>query len=232
VSLASVPTRRARRSPVASGAGRVAILWLAIGLAAAIVVACSSGPSTPGPDPGRSVISVSSGRPTDGPQTVGPPPSPTPPDDTDPVVIDAELLAFLPDAIDGVPVQEDIDEAATALNDPGLARIASALDAAVAVSGDNLVLAWVVRLRPDQFTADTYRQWRDSYDDGACAAAGGVVGHAESEIAGRTAFVTSCAAGLHTYHVWLEVPRILISASSLGQARFGEKLLGALRVPE
>lgn len=228
---ASVPPRRGRRPRVASRAGRAAAASFAIGLAAAIVVACSSVPSTPGPDPGRSVISVSSGRPTDGPQTVGPPPSPTPPDDTDPVVIDAQLLALLPEAIDGVPVQEDINEAATALSDPALSRIASALDAAVAVSGDNLVLAWVVRLRPNGFTDDTYRQWRDSYDEGACTAAGGVVGHAEAEIGGRTAFVTSCAAGLHTYHLWLEEPQLLISASSLGQARFGEKLLAGLRVP-
>jgi hypothetical protein len=222
VNRASRPRRR-RRNPIPA--------WLAAATAA-LLVACSADPqaSTPTPDSAAS-FALGSGAPSTPPFTVGPPPSPTPPDDTTPMTIDPTLLAVLPESIDGVPVQEDIDEAAIALNDPALSRIASALDAAVAVSGDDLVLAWVVRLRPDRFTADTYRQWRDSYDEGACTAAGGVVGHAEAEIGGRTTFVTSCAAGLHTYHVWLEEEDILISASSLGEDRFGEKLMAGLRVP-
>lgn len=206
---------------------------LATLVAAAIIAACSvDGPSpTATPFLAGSLIPMTPAAASDLPATFGPPPSPTP-DDAAPVVIDPSVLALLPESIDGVPVQESIDEAVLALSDPALARIATALDAAVAVQGDNLVLAWVVRLRPDRFTPDAYRQWRDSYDEGACTAAGGVVGHAEAEIGGRTSYVTSCAAGLHTYHVWLEELDVLISASSLGEARFGEKLLAALRVPE
>ncbi len=207
--------------------------WLGAAATAALLVACSSDPQGSSAASGNSASFASeSGAPSTPPLTIGPPPSPTPPDDAEPTTIDPTLLAVLPASIDGVPVQEDVDEAAIALSDPALSQIASGLDAGVAVSGDNLVLAWVVRLRPDRFTADTYRQWRDSYDEGACTAAGGVVGHAEAEIGGRTAFVTSCAAGLHTYHVWLEEQNILISASSLGEARFGEKLIAGLRVPE
>jgi hypothetical protein len=205
---------------------------LATLIAIAILAACSVDDprATATPLAGTS-LAPSAGAASDLPQTFGPPPSPTP-DDAAPVLIDPSVLAYLPESIDGVPVHEDIDEAAVALSDRALSQIATALHAAVAVQGDNLVLAWVVRLRQDRFTLDTYRQWRDSYDEGACTAAGGVVGHAEAEIDGRTAFVTSCAAGLHTYHVWLEELDILISASSLGEARFGEKLLAALRVPE
>lgn len=204
---------------------------LAILVATALLAACSvDAPSASAtPVPGTSLdpsAAVASGLP----QTFGPPPSPTP-DDAAPIVIDPSLLRFLPESIAGVPVQEDIDEAAVALTDAALAQIATAIDAAVAVQGDNLVLAWVVRLRPDRFTLDTFRQWRDSYDEGACTAAGGVVGRAEAEIGGRTAFVTSCVAGLRTYHVWLEEQDVLISASSLGDGRFGEKLLEGLRVP-
>jgi hypothetical protein len=215
-----------------AGPDRLA-LSLATLVATAIVAACSVDSPTPTATPffGESLIPVTPAAASDLPATFGPPPSPTP-DDAAPVVIDPSVLLLLPESIDGAPVQEDIDEAALALSDPALAQIATALDAAVAVEGDNLVLAWVVRLRPGRFTVDTYRQWRDSYDEGACTAAGGVVGHAEAEIDGRTAYVTSCAAGLHTYHVWLEEQDILISASSLGEARFGEKLLAALRVPE
>lgn len=211
-------------------AGRLAIT-LATVMTTALLVACSGD----GPSAGATIVAGTSLGPsaavaTDLPQTFGPPPSPTP-DDAAPLLIDPSVLAFLPESIDGVPLLEDIDEAAVALTDPGLPQIATALDAAVAVQGDNLVLAWVVRLRPDRFTSDAFRQWRDSYDEGACTAAGGVVGHAEAEIGGRTVYVTSCVAGLRTYHVWLEEQGVLISASSLGEGRFGEKLLEGLRVP-
>ena len=221
------------RAPVRVFARNVLATALASLVAAAVVLACTTGPQapTPTPDPAASLVFGSTG-PSIPPLTIGPPPSPTPPDDAVPLVIDPALLAILPESVDGVAVEEDVDEGAVALSDPALPRIASALDAAVAVNGDNLVLAWVVRLRPDRFTVDAFRQWRDSYDEGACTAAGGVVGHAEAEIGGRTAFVTSCAGALHTYHVWLEEQDILISASSLGQARFGEQLLAGLRVPE
>ena len=209
---------------------------LATLVAIAVLAACSvDGPpatATPRADESLDLIpTATAATASDVPATFGPPPSPTP-DDAAPVVIDPSLLELLPETIDGAPVQADVDEAAAALSDETLSRIAIGLGAAVAVQGDNLVLAWVVRLRPDGFTLDIYRQWRDSYDEGACTAAGGVVGHAEAEIGGRTAFVTSCAAGLHTYHVWLEEQDVLISASSLGEGRFGEKLLASLRIPE
>lgn len=226
-----------RASDRVNGA-RAAAMFAATRLAAAmfaatLLMACAvDAPSaTATPQPATSAGPNGAPPSSELPPTFGPPPSPTPPDDAAPVVIDPSVLAFLPESIEGVPVQENIDEAAVALSDPALAQIARALDAAVAVQGDNLVLAWVVRLRPDRFTADTFRQWRDSYDEGACTAAGGVLGHAEAEIGGRTAFVTNCAAGLHTYHVWLEDRDILISASSIGERRFGEKLIAGLRVP-
>lgn len=195
------------------------------------VAACSGDPAaTPTRAPGSSALATATAV---APATVGPPPSPTPPDDTSPIVLDAALLAFLPESVGGAAVTEDADEAANALNDPALPGFASAVDGAVAVDTGtgNLVYAWVVKLRPDVFTDATFRQWRDAYDEGACAAAGGVVGRAEAEIGGRQAYVTSCVADLHTYHVWVEDQDLLISASSIGEARFGEKLLEGLRVP-
>jgi hypothetical protein len=158
-------------------------------------------------------------------------PSPTP-DEATPAVIDSALLQYLPESIEAFPVTEALDEAALALADPALTGIATALDVGLALdeSTGNLVIAHVVRLREGAFDDGTYRQWRDSYDDGACAAAGGVNARAEIPIDGRTVFVTSCVGDLRVYHVWIEDQHLLISASSVGAGRFGELLMGELRV--
>ena len=214
---------------------RPLVVTLAIVLAFGLGVAIAARSTAPPPKatPTGSTAGSGAAATIQPPTSFGPPPSPTPPDDATPLVIDPSLRNLLPEQVEGFAVTEDVDEAAKALNDPTLARIASAVDAAVAVdtAGGNLVYAWIVRLRQSRFGEDAYRQWRDSYDEGACAAAGGVVGRAEARIGGRRTFVTSCTAGLHTYHVWLQDQNLLISASSVGAGRFGEKLLEGLRVP-
>ena len=168
--------------------------------------------------------------PIDPGMTVGPPPSPTL-DPASPAVLDATLLEFLPETVAGAPVTEALDEAALALADPALSRIATALDVGLALdeSTGNLVTAHVVRLREGAFTDDTFRQWRDSYDEGACTAAGGIVARLETTIDERTVFVTSCLGPLRTYHAWIEDEDLLISASSVGDGRFGELLMSGLR---
>ena len=215
------------RASVAPSRARMLAL---VAVSAAVLAACSSDPNaTAAPRASGQNVSAATAGP---PASFGPPPGPTAPDDTSAIILDPALLAILPASVDGTAVQEDADEAAGALGDPALPRIATGVDGAVAFDGGgNLVYAWVVRLRPGVFTDPDFRQWRDAYDDGACAGAGGVVGRAEAQIGGRTAYVTSCAAGLHTYHVWVKEQDILISASSIGEARFGEKLLAGLRVP-
>jgi hypothetical protein len=166
------------------------------------------------------------------PPSFGPPPSQTP-DDAAPVVIDSTWLGILPAAIGSTPVTEDPDAAAQAVSDPALDQIATGVDAGVAVDLGNgdLVYAVVVKVKPGAFGEEIYRQWRDSYDEGACAASGGVVGHAEAQIGGRQTYVTSCVQGMHTYHLFLADQNVLISASSIGDGRFGEALLNGLRVP-
>jgi hypothetical protein len=199
-----------------------------------VLAACQPGsPSGATAAPGSSGVAVGATAAAAPPATFGPPPSPTPPDETSPVVLDPTLLAVLPASIDGFPVSESIDEASLALADPALPRIATALDVGLAVdtARGNLVLAHVVKLRPEAFDAGTFRQWRDSFDEGACAAAGGVARNAEAEIDERTVYITSCVASLRTYHVWLENEALLVSASSIGEGTFGEKLMGELRVP-
>lgn len=198
----------------------------------AVVAACTDG-LVASPTSVPASIGAGATASAEPPTSFGPPPSPTPPDDSTPVTLDDALLEYLPTEVAGIAVTEDLDIASEALGDPILPLIATAADAAVAVdaANGNLVSAWVVRLRPDAFNDAAYRQWRDAYDAGACAAAGGVVGRAEATIGGRQAYVTSCVQGLHAYHVWLQDQGILISASSIGDGRFGEHLLEGLRVP-
>jgi len=206
-----------------SVAGLIIAVWLLAGC---------QGPAkaTPGPAAGGSGgASQSAGVLT----TLGPPPSPTQPDDTSPVELDRTVLAFLPETVAGVAVSESVDEATQALADPALQAMASALDAGVAADpgAGNLVYAWVVRIRPGRFGDEVYRQWRDSYDQGACAGSGSIVGRAEATIDARTVYITSCTQGLRTYHVWLREQGILISASAIGDGNFGEQLMDNLRVP-
>jgi hypothetical protein len=161
-----------------------------------------------------------------------PPAEPSPTfSDTSPVVLDPSLLSILPESIDGFPITEAPDEAAVALSDPALQDLATALDAGVALGDGNLVTAWVIKLRSGALDDEGFRQWRDTYDFGACSAADGVAGHAEAPIGGRQTFITTCTLGLRTYHVWLEEQDLLVSASSIGSANFGEVLMSTLRIP-
>ena len=150
---------------------------------------------------------------------------------TTPVTIDPTLLAILPRDVASIPVIESAEGETDALADTVLPKIATAAVAAVAVdtATSDLVYALVIRLRPDVFTPSIYRDWRDSYDEGACGGVSNVVGHAEVTIGSNHVFVGTCASGLHTYHTRLEAKSILISISSTGDRRLGIVLLGTLR---
>ena len=175
------------------------------------------------------------GRPASGPSDAatpaGSPPGATPAESAL-TQIDASLLEVLPESINGAPVVEALEEAAIALADPTVTRIGSAVDVGLALdeSTGNLVTAHILRLREGAFDDATFRQWRDSFDVGACAGADGVEGHAEVPIAERNVFVTSCVAEQRIYHLWLEDENLLISASSVGKGRFGEVLMNGLRI--
>lgn len=206
---------------------------LAAAVAVGFVIAvagCDLGTGSAGPTGARSSAPNSSDGAGPG-LTIGPPPSPTA-DGATVAVIDPALLEFLPEAVGGVEVVEAPDEAALALADPAIGETATALDVGLAVdqASGNLVTAHVVRLREGAFGDAAFRQWRDSFDEGACAAAGGVEGRLETTISDRTVFVTSCVAELRTYHAWIEAEGLLISASSVGKGRFGELLMSGLQV--
>ena len=205
---------------------------IAILTAAVAIVACGNATGSTRPT-SASADSSPNTQSIEPPTSFGPSPSPTLPDEAVPVSVDPALLGFLPEAIGEVPVREDADEAAVAQNDPALSQIATAVDAAVAVDTgtNNLVYALIVQLRPGAFGGATYTQWRNSFDEGACAASDGVAGRAEATLGGRQVFITTCAKGIRTYHVLLEDLDVVISASSIGDGRFGETLMETLRVP-
>ena len=147
------------------------------------------------------------------------------------VPVDRRLLDVLPPTVAGLSVEPSDEGDAGSASDPGLAAIAASFATAVAVdpqTGD-FVYAAVVAVQPGVLTDAVFRDWRDSFDDGACSQAGGVVGNAQAELGGRTVYIGSCEGGLHTYHAWLEDRDLLVSASSVGEARLGEQLMGDLR---
>ena len=152
---------------------------------------------------------------------------------TSPVAIDPSLLDILPEAVDGLAVVESPEAEAAALADPELASVGTALVAGIAVDLPTgaFVFAAVVRLIPGVMDEGTFRDWRDSFDEGACSQASGIAGNAQAEIDGRTVYIGTCAGGARTYHVWLEAQGIIVSASAVGERRLGEKLMENLRVP-
>ena len=189
---------------------------LAIALAACspAVTAAPTNPSTPIPSPTQNLPTVT--------------PSIVP---SSSVPIDGSLLAILPATVDGIEVIESPEAEIAALAGPELAAVGSAMAAGIAVDATTgqFVYAVVVRLEPGAMDDSVFRDWRDSYDEGACSQAAGVTGKAEAQIAGRTVYIGSCSGGVLTYHVWLVDQSILISASAVGDRRLGELLMEHLR---
>ena len=148
-----------------------------------------------------------------------------------PVAIDPSLLAILPATVDGIGLIESPEAEIAALAGPELAAVGSAMAAGIAVdtTTGQFVYAVVVLLEPGAMDDAVFRDWRDSYDEGACSQAGGVTGNAEAQIGGRTVFIGSCSGGVRTYHVWLVDRGVLISASAAGDRRLGELLMENLR---
>ena len=205
---------------------RLLVILAAVAL---VSTGCTAGPSSP--------VLQSPGPTLEPPGTLGPPATSGPPitgssaGPGESVVVDTKLLGVLPATIDGIPVAESTDGERDALANAQLPSIASALAAGLAVDSPsgNFVYAIVVHLLPGGFDDTHFRDWRDSYDEGACSGAGGVVGHAEAEIASRTVFIGTCDAGVRTYHTWIEAKDLLVSASAAGDRRFGERLMSDLR---
>jgi hypothetical protein len=142
------------------------------------------------------------------------------------VTIDETLLEALPAELDGVPLLFSAEGIEAARTDPAVARDVVAIAAGLlADPAGDFAFATVARLRPNVMSEEFFRDWRDSYDAAACEPAGSVAGHAESELGGRPVFIATCGEGLRTYHTFDEQRNLVVSISSLGDRRFGERLL-------
>jgi len=127
----------------------------------------------------------------------------------------------------------DAATTATVAADPALARDAIALATALAVpagqaSPATFLIVNVVRLRDPSVGDSWFRTWRDTYDSTACERAGGVQGHAESVIGSRTVYIGSCVQGVLTYHVRLAAGAVVLSMTSIGSDRLGQRVIDHL----
>jgi hypothetical protein len=185
-------------------------------------VVSASPPSSPGSQPPAPSAPV-----PEPSLSTGPDPAASPAGGT--VTRDDTLLSILPPDLDGVPVTAEEDSFAEAAADPDFAANVARAAFAIVVAPDNLASGVVAELVPGVWSDTFFTDWRETYGDGACAQAGGVVGNAELALDGRTVHVTTCDGGLRVYHAYLEERGVLVSLFSLGEGRFGERLMADLR---
>jgi hypothetical protein len=158
-----------------------------------------------------------------------------------PTGIDADpsLLDLVPAAEAGATLTFDPDTTASVASDPALAgdvsflAIGLARPTGAAADDPNLAIVNVVRLRnPGVMTATEteawFRTWRDTYDEAACAQAGGVARHGETDVTGITVFTGACANGAFTYHARIGDGGIVLSLTSIGPADLGRSIVGKL----
>lgn len=212
-----VGTRTARRT------GRFAAALIAGSL---VLAACGdSPPASVAPSPSAvSTALVPSAAPASSPA-----PSSLAPSSAGPVALDPSLLAILPATVDGVAITTEPDSYAEAARDPSFVANVDRAIFAIAVSGNDLASGVVAHLRPGIWSDRFFQDWRDTYDQGACGQAGGVVGHAQSTVGTRSVYVATCGGGLRVYHAYLPGPGVVVSLFSLGDRRFGDLIMEGLR---
>jgi hypothetical protein len=144
-------------------------------------------------------------------------------------VRDDSLLSILPPDVEGAPVNVEDASFDEAARDPGFAEHVARAAFAVVTTPTDLASGVVAQLRPglldDTFLAD----WRETYNEGACAQAGGVATNAETQLDGRTVYIATCGGGLSVYHAAIPERDVIVSLLSIGEGRFGEQLMGDLR---
>jgi hypothetical protein len=208
------------------------------GIAAVLLLLTACGPAQ---DSGASPVQVGVAATASPAATPVPPATPSPagagatgapatlPPTTDPVEEDEGLLAVLPEEVDGAPVARVplAFEEASDLSD-FTTSIGSAVFFVAAGAAD-LVSGLVAKPRDGVYSEDWYGDWRETYDDGACAQAGGIGGRAEAAIGGRPVSITTCAGGMRVYHAWVEEQGVVVSLLAIGDNRLGEKVMASLR---
>jgi hypothetical protein len=147
--------------------------------------------------------------------------------------VDQGLLDVLPGDVEGQALRPDEEAAGDIVTGGDLPAEVDAIGVGLyigsASTSDDLAIANVVRLRSGVFTDAWFRSWRDTYNMGACEVAGGVsTGAAEAEIDGRTVYIGRCQGGVRVYHVRLADPDRVVSITSVGDGRYGERIVEGL----
>lgn len=202
---------------------RAAILLLVAAVAGG---ACSPATSPPSGLPGGS------GSPPSTTTEPGRSPATSPTGSGVTVGVDGSLLDALPREVGDAVLTEDAETAAgiaaDVSTDQDLAADLDALAVGLYAGQADYAVVTVSRMRSGLFGDAYFRDWRDSFDAAVCSQAGGIDGHAEAPIAGRTVYIGTCVGGVRTYHVRLSDPDRIISLQALGEARYGELILAGL----
>lgn len=155
-----------------------------------------------------------------------------------PIAADPALItAVLGESQPGLTFRYDGDTTSQVMTDAALRKDASALAIGLyTVTGQDPVVDYaivsVLRLRDPGTADDTwFRAYRDSYDESACAQAGGVVRHSQTEMARHTVFIGSCAGEAFTYHLRTKTDDLVVSITAVGPGRLGERLASAVVDP-
>jgi hypothetical protein len=202
-------------------------------VAAAIALAACGSPS-----PSGSAAATSSAggttRPTDAAV-----PSALPPSSASPtpaasglrggMVVDASLLDHLPVDVDGVALVADAESAAAIAAAPDLGSDLASIAVAVYAADDDYAVVTVSGLRPGTFSDQWFRDWRDSFDVGVCAQAGGVdPGRSEMSLGDRMVFRSTCDGGVVMYHTYLAATDVLVSIQGAGERDLGRQVMAGL----
>jgi hypothetical protein len=208
---------------------------VALGAALAVLAGCGLDPSPP---PSSVPPTASPAVATTPSSTPSAPTPPTGPSDALPIAADPGLInSVLGTSVAGLTFRYDADTTAQVMADPGVRKDASALGIGLyTVTGqtpvEDFAIVSVLRLR-DPASADDewFRSYRDSYDESACAQAGGVARHSQTEIQTHTVFIGSCAGGAFTYHLRTMTGDLVVSITGVGPGRIGERLAGEVTDP-
>jgi hypothetical protein len=147
------------------------------------------------------------------------------------VAIDHALAAMLPTMVDGLPVTRSTDTEAAAAGSPVLGGQADGFAAAQVIAADaaDLAIVSMIRLKPAIDATAFFGDYRPSFDDAACAPAGGVSTRETRTIGGRTVDATLCLEGASVYHLLLDDGRIIVSVLEAGTKGYGRTILEDLK---
>lgn len=145
------------------------------------------------------------------------------------------LLGHLPPSVRGVERRDDPTTAAQIAGDAMLVASIDALAVSLYVAplasddDTDYAVATVVHVRPGVFDAGWFRDWRDSFDAGVCAQAGGVAtGRSEIPVDGRTVHRSTCVGAVVIHHVHLASPDVVVSVQGAGPTDLGRSIVDEL----